>query len=146
MPGPITLEDYMARDVKAWVPNKEADHPRYVVGIIVKVTTTTSDYTGGEVPVIELVPADDADIVWRITGYHTVLAREIAEQRPAVGDRAGVKYLGRIDGAKSSYESYRVVVDKANAPAVEIDWDSLEAEAREAADTDGVDNDEQEPF
>jgi hypothetical protein len=141
MSGPsFSLDDLMRRDVKPWMPHKESDQPRGITGTVIKVSTTPSDYSDMAVPVLELVPDDDDKIIWRITAYHSVLAREIAEQRPAQGDRIGVRYQGQVEGAKSTYESYRVALQRAPEPVQPIDWDSIERAA--AAEMD----EPEEPF
>jgi hypothetical protein len=125
----FNLEDLMRRDVKSWMPHKESEHPRGITGTVVKVSTAPSDYSDVPVPVVELVPDGDDAIIWRITAYHTVLAREIAEQRPAQGDRIGIRYQGQLEGGRGTYESYRVAVERAEQPALPIDWESIERAA-----------------
>src|SRR5262249_46703803 len=141
MPGPITLEDYMAREIKGWIPQKEEDHPRFLVGVVVKIATASSDW-GDDVPVVEVAPDDDATIVWRVTAYASVLARELAKQRPAAGDRIGVKYAGMPNSNNDrAYHSFRVVVERQEAPAAAIDWDSIEKLARQDMEHAEIDDD-----
>jgi hypothetical protein len=42
--------------------------------------------------------------------FHSVAQNELARVRPCVGDRLGVKYLGKVSGAnaRSSYHGYRI--------------------------------------
>jgi hypothetical protein len=60
--------------------------------------------------------------------FHQVLRDELRAQRPRLGERLGVRYLGRVDGR---YESYRLAIDRA-APA-EISWEGPRAAGTEAA-------------
>lgn len=136
----FSLEDLMSRSVEPWMPHKEESHPRFLTGVVIKVTTTVSDYSGEPVPVVEVVPPDDPGRIWRITGYHGVLARELSEQRPEQGDTIGVRYEGQVEGKERSYEKYRVVVQRPEKPEPPIDWDSIEAAAREEI------GEEEEPF
>jgi hypothetical protein len=76
-----------------------------------------------------------------VTGFHTVLSRELAEQRPQQGDRIGIRYQGRVEGDRP-YESYRVAVERAEQPQVPIDWDSIERAAKDEIGDKG----EEEPF
>ena len=64
-------------------------------------------------------------MIWRVTAYHSVLAREISEQRPAQGDRIGIRYQGQVEGGRGLYESYRVAVEHPAQPALAIDWDAI---------------------
>ena len=130
------LDDLMSRDVKAWVPHKDEGHPRGITGTVIKVSTTPSDYSDIPVPVVELVPDNEDKIIWRITAYHGVLAREIAEQRPNQGDRIGVRYQGEVEGAKANYHSYRVAIERAEKPVTPIDWESIEKAAKAEVDDD----------
>jgi hypothetical protein len=131
---PFSLEDLMSRDVKAWVPHKDASHPRAVTGVVIKVSTTPSDFSDALVPVLEIIPDDDTGLIWRVAGYHTVLAREIAEQRPAQGDKIGIRYQGQVEGGRGQYESYRVALERAPEPVTPIDWESIEKAAKEELD------------
>jgi hypothetical protein len=125
----FSLEDLMSRNVRSWMPHKEADQPHGITGTVIKVTTTQSDFSDALVPVLEIVPDDDPEIIWRVTGYHGVLAREIADQRPAQGDRIGIRWQGEVEGAKATYHSYRVALERAEQPAVPIDWELIEKAA-----------------
>jgi hypothetical protein len=60
--------------------------------------------------------------------FHQVLRDELRAQRPRLGERLGVRYLGRVDGR---YEAYRLAIDRA-APA-EISWEGPRDAGTEAA-------------
>lgn len=128
------LERLMEMDVLPWIPNKEEDHPKGITGTVLKITSVLSDYSGEQVPVLEVLPEGDGNTIWRVVAYATVLAKEIAEQRPRRGDRIGIRYQGRKAGGKNEYESYRVAVERTETAEESIDWDAIEtAAAAEAA-------------
>jgi len=145
MSGPqFSLEDLMGRDVKPWMPHKDAEHPKGIAGVVIKVTTVPSDYNETLVPVLEVVPDDIAGTIWRVTAYHNVLAREIAEQRPQQGDKIGIRYQGQKEGSRGPYESYRVVTERPEKPPVPIDWESIEKAARDELDDEPPEEEEEE--
>jgi hypothetical protein len=134
----------MSRDVKAWIPGKYEDHPRSITGMVVKVSTTISDYSDDPVPVLEILADDSSDVIWRVVAFATVLSREIAEQRPSRGDRIGIRYQGKVAGGKGEYESYRVAVERAEQPEESIDWAAIEAASSSASEPEPF-PDESEP-
>jgi hypothetical protein len=144
MTGMPPLDDLMSRDVQPWMPHKEPDQPHGISGTVVKVSATTSDYNASVVPVVELVPDNDDKIIWRVMGFGTVLKRELAEQRPLQGDRIGFRYEGMAGRAKDDYPKFRVVVQRAEQPQPQIDWESIERAAREESDDEPPE--EEEPF
>jgi hypothetical protein len=138
----MDIADYMRRTLKSWMPHKEDGQPAFIAGEVVKVSTTTSDYNDELVPVVEIIPTDDTETIWRVTGYATVLKRELAELKPRPGDQAGFKYEGIASGVRGDYPRFRVALERSAQPAPEVDWDAIEATLPAADD----DDDEQEPF
>lgn len=130
-----TLEDRLDRNSEGWRP-KPGDQ---IVGRIVSLSMYTGgDY--GDYPLLE-VEADDGRLV-AVHAFHTVLRRELGRQKPAVGERIGIRYLGRHD---RGYEHYRVVMDR-DAPAGEtVDWDQVARRADDELDDQADDFDDYVP-
>jgi hypothetical protein len=126
-----TLHDRLARDPQGWRPQPGDS----LVGTLIDVEERESDY-GGVYPML-IIETDDGDEV-AVHCFHTVLKNEVARQKPASGDRIGIRYKGRVGDAK--YESYRVVVEKANGETVAPDWDRMVADTD--AELDGLTEDD----
>jgi hypothetical protein len=63
--------------------------------------------------------AQDVQRAGRDARRPTVAMNELAKQCPAIGERIGVKYVGKVDGrGGSSYHAYRVQVDRGDVGAV----------------------------
>ena len=69
----------------------------------------------------------DGKIAWH--AFHSVGRNELAKQRPVVGDRIGIAYHGKPEG--KNYESYRVIVERADGEPKTIDWDKHAARRRD---------------
>jgi hypothetical protein len=121
-----SLAELLDAEERVWMPHKNEDDPRKILGLVVRTYRTMSDYRDGTVPGI-VVYDPEAKLCWRVTGFHSVLEKELNEQRPRVGDVAGLRYDGKKAGGKSEYESYRVVLQHSAQPAPEPDWDAIEA-------------------
>jgi hypothetical protein len=52
--------------------------------------------------------------------FHTVAKSELAAQKPRIGERVGVKYIGQIasQGGRGKYHGYRIIVDR----PMTLDW------------------------
>jgi hypothetical protein len=125
-----SLAELLDAEERSWLPHKDDEQPRRVVGVVVKTFTAPSDYGDGDKPGVVLYDIDAGEgVCWRITGYHSVLDKELREQRPRVGDTVGVRYDGkRQGGGRGDYESYRVVVQRSTTVAPEINWSTVEAQ------------------
>lgn len=91
-------------DAEAWMPNTAGQG---VQGTVVAVGTTTSEYTSEPIPVVT-IETDGGDKV-RVTGYQSVLRREIEECAPQRGDMFAVKYLGKktTKDGKREFHAYK---------------------------------------
>jgi hypothetical protein len=118
----MSLEDRLSRDPEPWRP-KPGDR---LVGEILSIEQRDGDYE--PYPLLSIL-ADDG-VEWNFHAFHTVAKRELAKQRPAVGDRIGVRYAGKRDGANGEYDHYRILVERAEpAPTAAPDWDQIAADA-----------------
>lgn len=135
----LDMSQYFARAVRNWIPAKQPEDPRFISGVVVRVGTQDSDYPPEVVPTVELFADDDPETTWRVVGFGAVLYRELTDGRPRPGDHIGFKYEGMKTGAKGDYPAFRVLVQHADAPEPQIDWDALE---RDRPD----DDDEEEAF
>jgi hypothetical protein len=120
----MTLADRLSRDPEPWKP----EPGDALIGEVLDLEQRTSDF--GDYPAITVL--DDDGVEWTFHGYHTIAKNELAKQRPVPGDRIGIKYHGKKQGAKNTYESYRVLVEHAEpVPAPAPNWDQIGSEARE---------------
>lgn len=95
----------------SWMPWEEDDQPIGVQGIVKFLGTIGSDYGDEDVPLMEVQDAKDADLLWSIRGYSTVLRNQITKADPQVGDFFAVKYLGEITGKKGKpYHNFKAAV------------------------------------
>lgn len=118
---PRSLDERLDMHAEAWQP----DPGDKLIGEVIDVDTRETEY--GVYPIVT-VRTDEGDEL-AIHGYHTVLKREFSKARPGVGERIGVKYLGKHE---RGYEAYKVVREKPVASAP-VDWDKMGAEAEAAA-------------
>lgn len=103
----VDLLDEMGEgDEPAWVAENSGDG---IQGVVLKRSTTTSEYMPGPVPVVTVrTPAGEA---YRVIGYGSVLSREIEDADPRPGDTFAVKYFGRkTNKAGKEYHHYKVAV------------------------------------
>lgn len=140
-----SIDDLMSRDSKAWLPqDPTTGSPPYIVGTVVQVTATSSDYSDAPVPVLLLVPdpprdskVEDpyANVIWRVTAFQTVLANELAALRPKRGMHLGLRYEGRSTkpNGELGYHKYRAATDDVVAETPDVDWDAMLSDATNAA-------------
>ena len=114
--------DKLDTDVKAWKPK---DQPT-LVGVMVNAEMRQGLDEYEPYPLLTLRDADG--VLWQVHCFHTTLRRELASIKPQPGERLGLKYLGKQQGAKREYESYRVTVDRPDAESKPVDWEALGAE------------------
>jgi hypothetical protein len=126
-----SLADRVDSNPTGWRP----DPGDKIVGTIVDIDERESNYGSGVYPVV--VVADDDGNEVAVHAFHTVLKKEIARQRPTVGDQIAIKYHGIREG--QNYEFYRVVVVHSDPVAkAEPDWDAIERDAQaELSDSTG---------
>lgn len=91
-------------DAQAWMPTEAGQG---IQGTVLAVGTTTSEYTSEPIPVVTLETAAGEKV--RVTGYQSVLRREIEEAAPQRGDLFAVKYLGRksTKDGKREFHAYK---------------------------------------
>lgn len=114
----------------AWRPDKE--DAAVLIGEVVDIDVGTSDYE----PYPLLVVRTDDGAEFAVHAFHTVLKNELTRQKPQIGERIGIKYLGEQatkPGSKfKSFIGYRVKVDR---KAAAFDWNKIGVEPEdEAAD------------
>ena len=113
-----SLAERLDTTAEAWKP-EPGDK---IVGEVIDVDSRTTEF--GTYPIVTLRTDEWEELA--IHGFHTVLKREFSKARPEVGDRIGVKYLGKHE---RGYESYRVVRERAHGAA--LDWDAIGAQAEQ---------------
>jgi hypothetical protein len=123
------LEERVSADPPTtWRPNDtDKAHPRLLVGELVRVDEGHTAY--GPARIVVLRDGDGRD--WSVWLLHAVLKQEFAKLRPRIGELVAVKYNGAVEprDSRAGYESYTVVVDRADDAA---DWDSLEGDVEPA--------------
>lgn len=112
---------------EAWRPDQE--DPDTLVGVVADISTNESDY--GEYPIITIRQDDGTEKA--VHAVHTVLRNELIKQRPQIGERIGIKFLGDIKtkpGSRySSYKGYSVRMERDATTAFNWSTLGLEAEA-----------------
>ena len=121
-----TLHDRLDSFAEAWRP-EPGDK---LVGVIVDLDERVSQYDEDAYPILTIETDDEEEFAFH--AFHTVARNELAKQRPAVGDRIGVAYFGKKDGR--NYESYRIIVERADPEPRTFDWDRVAVEAPEQDD------------
>jgi hypothetical protein len=129
-PSTRSLEERLDSAATGWKPNP-GDR---LVGTVLDLDTRDGEY--GEYPIVT-IQTDLGDEI-AIHGFHTVLRREFAKRQPQVGERIGVKYLGKSD---RGYESYRIVWENVVPP----DWSKIAVEAEADAILEGVGEQDEMP-
>lgn len=136
----MSLEDRLESGLpSAWRPDQEdAD---LLIGKVVDIQVGTSDYD----PYPLLVVQSDDGSEKAIHGFHTVLRNELMRQKPQIGERIGIKYLGEQatkPGSKfKSFIGYRVKVERELGS---FDWSKL-GQAEDADPYAAVTEAQQEP-
>jgi hypothetical protein len=120
-----SLEDRLEANAEPWKPNVNDNDT--VVGTVIDVDSRTTEF--GMYPIVTV--ATDAGDEVAVHAFHTVLKNEFAKRPPQLGERLGIKYLGKH---AKGYEAYRIVWEKTPAP----DWNRIGAEAQAEAVVEGV--------
>jgi hypothetical protein len=129
-----SLDERLDSFAEAWKP----EPGEKLVGVVVDLDSRETEY--GRYAIVTL-RTDEGD-ERAVHAYHTVLAREFEKRTPRLGERLGVKYLGKSD---KGYEGYRV----AWADIVPPDFGPPAAEdvkAKTATDADFTGGDDEIPF
>lgn len=95
------IDDFLEQEPETWKP-KVGDT---VKGTIVRVSQRTSEF--GPYPLLSI---NTGNGIVEVHCFHSVLKNEVKEQRAQVGDRIGIKHLGKTKG--KDYHGYRVIVDR----------------------------------
>jgi hypothetical protein len=115
-----SLEERLDSNAEAWRP-KPGDK---LIGVVVDIGSRTTEY--GTYAIVTL--RDKAGDEYAIHAFHTVLANEFAKRPLRLGERVGVKYLGKSD---KGYQAYTIAFEDVIPP----DWQQA-ADDAEAADAD----------
>ncbi len=94
-----------------------------LVGVVTGIDVRHSDY-GDPYPIVTVQRDDGTEAAFH--GFHTVARRELAKQKPQIGDEIGIAYLGKGEPTKpgvSGAELYRIIVERAEPQP--INWDAL---------------------
>jgi hypothetical protein len=127
-----SLEERLDSFAEPWKPNP-GDR---VVGQVVDVDSRTTEF--GTYPIVTLA-TDSGEVA--VHAFHTVAKNEFAKRPPQLGERLGIKYLGKSD---KGYEAYRIVFED----AIPVDWNriAVEAQAEHVLDNAADESDDSLPF
>lgn len=93
----------------AWNPVKDEDAPRGIQGKVLSLGSVRSTHPPyPDCPIVTIEASDGAK--WRVTGYQSVLRKEIEEKDVRVGDLFAVKYFGKKMTAKGDGEYHHFKV------------------------------------
>jgi len=112
------LEQQLDQETQPWM----AEPGDKLVGRIVEIGEMESDY--GTYPLI--IVATETGEEKAFHAFRTVAKQEIARQKPSVGDRIGIKYLGRMPD--KNYDGYKIRVVRSDGPPPALDFDKLQAD------------------
>jgi hypothetical protein len=103
------LSDMSESDAKAWMPWDEDDQPNGIQGKVIHIGTVTQDakYGGDDVPYVEIQDKSDADLVWGVRGYATVLKNQLQREIDndlRNGDILAIVYQGIKENRKGDNE------------------------------------------
>lgn len=129
-PDQAVMDQLDAQGARGWKP----DEGDTIVGSIQKISASTpSKY--GIYPIV-LVMTEDGELV-NLHCFHNVLRNRLLEQRPKVGERIAVKYVGREQGKNfdEPYYSYSVVMPDRPVTDDSTSWDIFETNPDGTADT-----------
>jgi hypothetical protein len=100
---------------QAWLPDREPDHPRTLVGTVAGYDQGPVSTFTGEQPWICTVEDRDGKL-WSIWLNRAVLVSEWERQRPMPGERIAVRYRGQQEEASrqggAPAQMYRLTVDR----------------------------------
>lgn len=118
----MSLEERLESGLpSAWRPDQEdADK---LIGEVIDIEVGNSEY--GRYPIVVVRQDDGTEKA--VHGFHSVLQSELMKNRPQVGERVGIKYLGDVEtkpGSKfKSYKGYVVRVERAQGTT--FDWNTI---------------------
>lgn len=107
-----------------WMPGLGAK----LIGEVVDLDERENEY--GSYPIVTVLTDEGAELAFH--AFRTVAKNELAKQRPQVGDRIGIVYLGKPEG--KDYELYRIKVER-DEQSKSIDWDKHASEPAEPTES-----------
>lgn len=116
------LTDRLDNFAEGWRP-KPGDK---LIGLVTDVDSRETEYGDEPYPIITVAAEEGStqegemvrpgtELAWH--GFHTIARREIAKQRPMVGDHIGIAYHGPAEKAPAGFspaERWRVIVEERN--------------------------------
>jgi hypothetical protein len=130
------LHERLSREPKIWKDYQPGDT---LVGVLLDIEQRESEYRSEDgqprfYPVLTVVDDDGQEWVWH--AYHSAASKELARLRPEPGDGIGIKYRGKVEGRKTDYESYRILVEHVNQDAAPAEQPEV-IRLQEITDDDG---------
>ncbi len=123
------LADRLDLFAEPWMPGLGEK----LIGEVVELDERENEY--GSYPVVTVLTDEGEERSFH--AFRTVAKNELAKQRPQVGDRIGIVYLGKPEG--KDYELYRIKVERGEQ-SNSIDWDKHASEPSEPSETPPADD------
>jgi hypothetical protein len=98
-----------------------------LIGVVTELAERENEY--GRYPIVTVRTEDGDELAFH--AFRTVAKNELARCRPEVGDRIGIKYLGKPEGKE--YELYRIKVERDESQAAALDWNAYAGDEPEDA-------------
>lgn len=117
------LEALAVQGAAGWKPN-EGDT---IMGTIQSITASNPGQYG-IYPIVTLL-TQDGEIV-NVHAFHNTLRNRLLQQRPKIGEKVAIQYLGRVqskDKNRSPYYNYAVVIGDPTK-VEEAGWDTFDSE------------------
>jgi hypothetical protein len=112
---------------EVWQPKNEP----VLAGVIESIAIRPGQGDKPSYPAVVVVGEDGVRRVW--LAWHSVAKSRLKELKPRVGESIGVKYLGTHE---KGYENYRLVLDRPEPTAVDVDWSKVDAKTPPVGDQD----------
>jgi hypothetical protein len=115
-----------------------------IIGKVEEVTKGWSDYTSSYYPILVIRP-DEGDPI-SVHAFHAVLKNRLVELRPDVGERIGIKYVGK-QKSKDGRRDVTVYIVKIDGRSAGNVWDSVDESPRATSEVaSDVPTDDDIPF
>lgn len=110
------LSDLTEEEGESWMPWDDEDQPDGIQGKVLSIGEVEREarFGGGSAVFIQIQDRTDAERVWNVRGYATVLSNQLEreiEKGLSVGDTIAIKYFGEKENKKgdNSYKNFATV-------------------------------------
>lgn len=110
------LSDLTEEEGVSWMPWDDEDQPDGIQGKVTSIGEVDKEqrFGGGTAVFLQIQDRSDAELVWNVRGYATVLANQLEreiEKGLSIGDTIAIKYFGEKENKKgdNSYKNFATV-------------------------------------